>query len=75
MTIDQLLDAQSPDVRAEIEAITREAGTWDADWQVLLAAGTRSADLRTTLREYLALSSLDGRPERQQLRAKLKTLC
>lgn len=31
--------------------------------------------IRATLREYLALSSLDGRPERQQLRAKLKALC
>ena len=38
MTLDDLLDHQPPDVRAEIEAITTQAGTWDADWAVLLAA-------------------------------------
>jgi len=74
MTLDELLDQQPPDVRAEIEAITSDAGTWDADWEVLLAAGRRSAELRATLREYLALSSLDGRPERQKLREKLGAL-
>lgn len=30
--------------------------------------------LKTILRDYLAMSSLDGRPERQELRAKLKEL-
>lgn len=32
-------------------------------------------ELRKTLREYLALSSIDGRAERQPLREKLKALC
>ena len=35
----------------------------------------RFTELRNTLREYLALSSIDGRAERQPLREKLKALC
>ncbi len=34
-----------------------------------------NAHIKTTLREYLALSSIDGREERQPLREKLKALC
>ena len=65
---------QPEDVRAEIEAIQQAAGVGATDWQVLVAAGKRSAQLRSTLREYLTYSSIDGRAEREPLRNKLKAL-
>lgn len=49
MTLDDLLEEQTPQVRTEIEAIAAEAGTWEADWQVLLATGKRAAALSTVL--------------------------
>lgn len=62
------------EVRAEIEAIKKTAGAGATDWQMLLAAVKRSAQLRSTLREYLSYSSIDGRAEREPLRNKLKAL-
>lgn len=39
MNIEKLLELTSPEVKAAIEQICDEAGTWDANWQVLKAAG------------------------------------
>ncbi len=43
--IDELLETVSPEVRKAIEDLCDEAGTWDADWSVLKAAGEMLADL------------------------------
>ena len=39
MSIERLLELTSPEVKAAIEQICDEAGTWDASWQVLKVAG------------------------------------
>jgi hypothetical protein len=39
MTLDELLKTIPAEVKAAIEEICNEAGTWDADWQVLKASG------------------------------------
>jgi hypothetical protein len=59
--------------RTDEKARQYPAGFWvDADFaRVLEREGNI---LRSTLREYLALGSIDGRAERQPLRAKLSAL-
>ena len=74
MNAKELITEQAEDVRAEIEAIQQAAGVGATGWQVLVAAGKRSAQLRSTLREYLNYSSIDGRTEREPLRNKLREL-
>lgn len=44
-TFDECLDKQPPNVRLAINAVVDRAGTYDADWQVLQAAGEIIADL------------------------------
>jgi hypothetical protein len=46
-----------------------------ASCEIALRDSMQTTDqLRSLLREYLAMSSIDGRAERQVLRAKLKAL-
>ncbi len=70
----EMLEQQSPEVRAEIESILRAAGGVASGDAVLLTAGRRAAEMKSTLREYLAYSSIDGRAEREPLRLKLQVL-
>lgn len=39
MTLDELLETVSVEVKNAIEEICERAGTYDADWEVLKAAG------------------------------------
>ena len=39
MTLDELLETVSPEVKEAIIDICERAGTYDADWEVLKAAG------------------------------------
>ncbi len=39
VTLDELLETVSPEVKQAIEDICERAGTWDAEWSVLKAAG------------------------------------
>lgn len=64
----------SPEVRAEIGSILRAAGDGAERDGILLTAGSRAAEMKSTLREYLAYSSIDGRAEREPLRLKLQAL-
>ena len=57
------------------ETLEEARGVIDRQEAQYRQALEKLAAIRATLREYLALSSLDGRPERQELRAKLKALC
>lgn len=52
MTIDELLETVSPEVKQAIEDICDRAGTWDAEWSVLKAAGELLAKERTRSIEY-----------------------
>ena len=44
MTLDELLETVSPEVKQAIEDICERAGTWDAEWSVLKAAGELLAE-------------------------------
>lgn len=46
-TLDELIESQPVDVRDAINDVIYYAGTSDADWQILLAAGRIIAELRT----------------------------
>ena len=45
-TLDELIESQPVDVRDAIEEVIEKAGTSDADWEILLAAGQIIAELR-----------------------------
>lgn len=53
MTIDELLETVSPEVKQAIEDICDRAGTWDAHWSVLKAAGELLANERVNSYRYL----------------------
>lgn len=64
-TLDELIEQQPPAVQSAIEAICDKAGTSDADWEVLLAAGEMVAVLQAEQRASGSLiervvSTLDG---------------
>jgi hypothetical protein len=44
VTLDELLETVSPEVKQAIEDICERAGTWDAEWSVLKAAGELLAE-------------------------------
>lgn len=46
-TIDECLERVPPNVRLAIEQVAERAGTYDADWSVLLAAGELLANSRS----------------------------
>lgn len=60
--LDKLIEARPPDVRAAIEEVIRVAGTSDADWSVLDAAGrivaSRDAELKTAREERNAIARI-----------------
>lgn len=58
--LDKLFET-NPELAAEIERVHDEAGTYDADWNVSLAAGTLLLRLRKDRDDYaekLALASM-----------------
>jgi len=67
--LDQLINEQTPEVAKAINDLIEQAGTSDADWDVLLAAGNMIAELRNPLNDeiiyeiYGALRLLGSRNE------------
>ena len=57
MSIERLLELTSPEVKAAIEQICDKAGTSDADWQVLKAAGELLAAAKAA--SEFALTEID----------------
>jgi hypothetical protein len=54
---DECLLTMHPHVALEIENLTLNAGTSDADWSILEQAGTEIYALRQLLNEYITASS------------------
>jgi hypothetical protein len=51
MTLDECLETVNEKVADEIERLIEIAGTSDADWQILKAAGEEIAKLKAKVRE------------------------
>lgn len=50
MTLDELLETVPPQVKEAIEEICERAGTYDANWQILKAAGELLVQYKNNLR-------------------------
>jgi len=67
--LDQLIEEQTPEVAKAINDLIERAGTSDADWNMLLAAGNMIAELRNPLDDaiikeiYGALALLGAKQE------------
>ena len=73
MTLDELLETVSPEVKEAIIDICERAGTYDADWEVLKAAGKLIARYKEKDEHYFTLNLTEA--EHSIIEDKLRKLC
>lgn len=73
MTLDELLEAVSPEVKEAIVEICERAGTYDANWEVLKAAGELIARYKEKDEHYFTLNLTEA--EHNIVENELRKLC